>query len=779
MDVGAGLGKAAPFFAVRLAALPGLLLVLAGCATITGHDTRLDASLAASSARPFNGVVVVAKGRSIVDARAIGFADRARRTALRIDDRFVIGSLSKQITAALVLREVDRGRIDLDAPISAYLPIDAAWGTQVRIRHLLNHTAGIVAVDAPLQTAPGTTFAYSNLGYDLLGRIVERRADESFDTLARRLFETCGMTQSGTLSATGGRRPVPGYAEQSDGSFAIAPQTQQRQHVASGGVVSTASDLVRWNACLHSGGLLSPSSYTAMTTPSTHRPHRWGLLGYGFGLQVAGHAGAREFSHSGYVPGFIATMTYAPATGESLVVLENTSWRVDDMSRVFAPHDAMHDAMRPIRGARTTRRPVDILHYTARIEPDIAARTIKGRLVLRLASSVDGLDSVTLDNDGLSVDSVVAAGEPLAYKQQGRQLTITLSRPAAAGARREIEIEYHGAPRFGLQFHPDRPEIYSIFSTSQWLIGVDAPDERATLDLSVVLPAGLKTVANGRLVAHHALDDGRILYRWQQDRPVPAYTFGFAAGRFNEATQRHGRMRLRYLAGGFSDAQLRRLFADTADMLRYFERRAGVSYPGDSYTQALVAETIGQEMAGFSLMSEAYGGRVLADPRAGSLIAHEAAHQWWGNMITCRDWTHFWLNEGFATFMAATWMEHRFGPAEYREQVDGWRRRYEALQAAGTDRALVFPNWIKPTADDRAVVYQKGAYVLHLLREELGERDFWNGIRAYTRTHYGRSVNTTDLQRSMEKATGRDLSEFFGRWVYSTGETRLPGVVTH
>lgn len=435
-------------------------------------------------------------------------------------------------------------------------------------------------------------------------------------------------------------------------------------------------------------------------------------------------------------------------------------------------------AVWPTREANTTSRPVDILHYIAQIEPDIAERTVKGRLVVRLAVRTDGLDSVELDNDGLTVESVREAGEPLAYEQRGRRLRVALSRAASSGEKREIDIQFHGAPRFGLQFHPDRPEVYSIFSTSQWLIGIDAPDERATVDLSVILPGGLQAVGNGRLVARHALGDGRDIHRWRQDRPVPAYTFGFAAGRFNQATQRRGRTRLRYLAGTLSATELRHVFADTADMLGYFERRSGLPYPGESYTQALVAETIGQEMAGFSLMSEAFGRRVLADPRAGSLIAHEAAHQWWGNMVTSRDWNHFWLNEGFATFMAATYIEHRFGYAEYLKHVDGWRRRLETLKTAGADKALVFADWTKPTADDRAVVYQKGAYVLHLLREHLGERGFWDGIRKYTGTHFGQSVTTADFQKSMEKTTGRDLSEFFDQWVYpASGGTGAHGRV--
>jgi len=223
---------------------------------------------------------------------------------------------------------------------------------------------------------------------------------------------------------------------------------------------------------------------------------------------------------------------------------------------------------------------------------------------------------------------------------------------------------------------------------------------------------------------------------------------------------------LRYAGEGFSPDELSRVFRDTPDMLEFFTRRAGVPYPADSYTQVLVASTSGQEASGFSLLSDAYGRAILDDPAAISLIAHELAHQWWGNLVTCRDWTHFWLNEGFATFMAAAYDEERFGREAYLKDIERAHVRYEAVRETGGDRPLVFPDWNHPTAGDRTLVYQKGAYVLHLLREHVGYDRFWAGIRRYTAAHAGGSVTTDDFKRSMEEASGVSLSAFFDTWVY-------------
>lgn len=412
----------------------------------------------------------------------------------------------------------------------------------------------------------------------------------------------------------------------------------------------------------------------------------------------------------------------------------------------------------------SSEQAIDVLHYAARLDPELAGKTLRGRVAISFVLKTPGAKAVEFDAGELRIDAVREHGAALAFEKVGKRLRVSLPGPAHAGARHQIEIAYHGAPRFGLQFHPERDELYTIFSTSQWLVCIDAPAERATLDLSVALPAGLNAVGNGALVSRTPLDDGRELHLWRQSEPVPSFLYGFAAGRYTQVYEHSDGVTLRYLATELQTGQLRRIFADTGDMLRFFGKRAGIAYRG-RYTQALVARTIGQELAGFALMSEAHGRDVLVDPSDQALIAHEAAHQWWGNMVTCRSWSHFWLNEGFANFMAAAYLQHRFGEARYREQVEGWKRRLERLRADGVDHALVYRSWDGPSGDDRAVVYQKGAYVLHLLREELGEHAFWRGIRGYTRTHYGQSVTTTDFRQAMERASGRDLSAFFAIWV--------------
>jgi len=401
---------------------------------------------------------------------------------------------------------------------------------------------------------------------------------------------------------------------------------------------------------------------------------------------------------------------------------------------------------------------LDVLHYDVTIEPNITAKTIKGSVTIKFVS--DG-NEIEFDCGELVIDSVRVAGVPVKFVVKDRRLKIQLQKQS-----REVVIEYHGAPRYGIRFFPDRNQVYTIFSTSQWMVCIDDPADKATLTMKMIVPVSLVVVTNGRFVSEHDQPNARKISEWRQTKPIPTYIFGFAVGPYRVVTEKHRGVELRYVFTDFTDAEARRIFRDTADMLDFFEDRAGVRYPGPIYTQVLAAGGVEQEMDSFTALKEAYGKEVLENEQDQWLGAHEFAHQWWGNMVTCRDWNHFWLNEGIATFIAAAYLEHRFGREVYLRHIDSYRANYEKVRAAGKDKSLVFPDWLRPTREDRILVYDKGAYVMHLLREEMGERAFWDGLRRFTRRHFGKSVVTTDFTLAMEQAAGRSLNKFFSEWIY-------------
>lgn len=421
------------------------------------------------------------------------------------------------------------------------------------------------------------------------------------------------------------------------------------------------------------------------------------------------------------------------------------------------------------RERRASAGTVSIVHYDVHLMLDVGRGRISGTAVLTAVGRGGESDSVQLDSGDLIVDKVTLDGRDVRFSIVDHRLVVRFPRVIRDGERWPLSVTYHGQPRDGLRFFSSEEQVYTAFSTSQWLVCVDAPDQKATLRLSVTGPEGWVATGSGTPVERGARSSGDATHEWVLETPVSTYLFGFAVGRFRAVTEiRHG-VRLIYLGAAYSDAELRSIFRDTPDILTFFEQRAGVRYPGATYTQVLAAGRVEQEVSMFTLLSADYGRSLLTDPQDVWLEAHEFAHQWWGNGVTCRDWNHFWLNEGLATFMADAYKEHRLGRAAYQMEIEASRVRYERVRAAGHDRSLVFPDWSHPSAEDRVLVYHKGAYVLHLLRERLGERRFWAGIRGYTRAYMGKSVTTTDFQKAMERASGADLIDFFNQWVYSAG----------
>lgn len=409
---------------------------------------------------------------------------------------------------------------------------------------------------------------------------------------------------------------------------------------------------------------------------------------------------------------------------------------------------------------------IDVLHYKARIEPDITNGTILGRVNISFLMKEGEERSVKLNCGNLTIDSVYGGNEAISFNVANGLLLLNMDHHISADSVYEVEIRYHGKPTRGIRFFPRLQQVYTVFFAREWLICNDKPNDRATLQLNLIMPKELQVVANGTLSSKTPLIDGKIDYQWDQEMPVPPYVFGFTAGRFNRYTESVDSVKLQYFSGDYTENELSQIFQETRTMVNFFEDRSGIPYPGNTFSQILTEGNVSQEMAAFAVLRNSYGRQVLNNDAEINLSAHELAHQWWGNQITCKNWSHFWLNEGFAVFMSSAYKEHRFGKEEYLKDIDAYFNAYKKVADKGNDKPLVFPDWSNPTADDRLLVYYKGAYVLHLLRNELGEEVFWRALRVYSQSYFGKSVVSADFQKILEKVSGRDLSVFFAKWVY-------------
>jgi D-alanyl-D-alanine carboxypeptidase len=314
-----------------------------------GIEQKLNALIDKDRAQAFNGIIMISKDGSTIYTHCKGFSDLDKKTALRFDDQFIIGSISKQITAVLVLQSLEKGRVKLDMPIRFYLPeLREAWADSVNIHHLLTHTHGITALDKPLAFKPGSQFQYSQLGFDLLARILEHSNGRSFASLSDELFKFCGMKHSSHPDIHQYTRLVKAYSANTKG--VLEPDTNGfRNYVAAGTFISSAYDQYLWNSFLHNGKLLKEDTYQTMFSrqPNATRAHPlFGPTSYAYGTTIDTSKGLLQVGQTGLTPGFVSMNFYFPETRTSLIILENIEYNTEDLKNTFFYHTRILDILR-------------------------------------------------------------------------------------------------------------------------------------------------------------------------------------------------------------------------------------------------------------------------------------------------------------------------------------------------------------------------------------------------------------------------------------------------
>ena len=297
--------------------------------------------------RPFTGRILVSDNQQTYVDLTIG-------NDIHADSRFLIGSISKTITATLVLRAVDQQKLTLEDDITDYLNIVTEH--PITIAQLLNHTSGILAPKSPglnarSQFIPGSQFNYSNYGYKLLGDILSQSDQMPYAELVNQFAKQYQLDISadvGEITDLYAQQPrlVQGFMEQQQQRVLLDEFTIDNGFIAFGAMQASSQGIAAFIESLTQQQFLSAASLQAMTSPSAKRPHRWGELNYGYGLQISQQSGLVEYSHTGYLPGYISAMLYYPQAQLSVVILENTSWDLDNMERVFGLHDKIRQAIR-------------------------------------------------------------------------------------------------------------------------------------------------------------------------------------------------------------------------------------------------------------------------------------------------------------------------------------------------------------------------------------------------------------------------------------------------
>lgn len=303
-------------------------------------NATIDSLLNIQSVTPFNGIIYCVSDDKILLNKVQGFSDLTAKSPLNFTDQFVIGSISKQFTAAIILKEYERKNVQLHVPVRWYLPeLKQKWADSVTIHHLLTHTHGIVDINQPSIFPVGTSYNYSQIGYDLLAKIAERVTGKKFDVLSKELFNKCGMTSTLHPYSDGIKSLVIGYTAKYD-ELDVEVNSFQN-YPAAGGFISTVEDLVRWNECLHQGKVLKKKTLKLMQTKYHEAVRNHPLFGqthYGYGITITNKNEILQLGQTGFAPGFVSMNYYYPETKTSLILLSNTVYGEGDLKKAFEYH---------------------------------------------------------------------------------------------------------------------------------------------------------------------------------------------------------------------------------------------------------------------------------------------------------------------------------------------------------------------------------------------------------------------------------------------------------
>lgn len=431
-----------------------------------------------------------------------------------------------------------------------------------------------------------------------------------------------------------------------------------------------------------------------------------------------------------------------------------------------------------------------VLSYEFSLELPASGKRIRGEMLARLAGP-PVTDSVTFHLSTEMQATSVTAGcaverTALTFAQHGDSLRVAV--PSGADAARRLtclRVRYEGEPADGLIIGTDSAKRWMAFGDNfpnrarHWLPTMDHPSRKATVTFEVNAPDNLTVVANGAPAGITKLPNGRQLTRWHEARPIPTYDFVVAAAPLVMTD-------LGPTACGFAEnggcvpqmvytapEQAKFMpgaFARAGEIVEFFARTVG-AYPYEKLAH-LQSTTRWGGMENASAIF--YYDRAFRRPGGvdDGLIAHETAHQWFGNAVTEREWAHMWLSEGFATFFAALWAQHAHGDSAYVSELT--RNRESVLRGkAASERAVIDSVETDPNALLNENSYQKGGLVLHMLRQELGDSVFFAALRRYYAAHRHANALTADLQRAFEETSGQSLGWFFDQWLRRPGWAQL------
>ena len=437
----------------------------------------------------------------------------------------------------------------------------------------------------------------------------------------------------------------------------------------------------------------------------------------------------------------------------------------------------------------------DVQHYSLRVSFDRPKKKVIGDTTVELKPLKNGFREVALDSVGMEYSSVTldSTGIDLKYKTGGGSVTVTLDRAYSANETIAIRFRYTAEPKKGVYFVDeeklDDKKLHSAQIWSQgeadearhWFPSFDFPSDKATVEEYITADKGETVVGNGDLIEQKDNGDGTITHHYDMPIPFSTYLVSFVIGEYVKTSEKYNDIPLGYYVYPGRESIVPKAFGATRDVLRVYEELIKIPFPYSKYDQTIVAKFNFGGMENITATTLADNEIFFAEYPFGQsaaidLVSHEAAHSWFGDLVTCRNWAELWLNEGFATYMEAAFLEKMYGRPAYIAKVMSDAETFLADDAVNPKRNGLFnrnAGDVNALFERPATTYNKGGAVLHTLREQIGDKAFWSGVNAYLTRHKFSNVESTDLKDAMEAASGTKLDWFFNQWVYGIGSPKL------
>lgn len=434
---------------------------------------------------------------------------------------------------------------------------------------------------------------------------------------------------------------------------------------------------------------------------------------------------------------------------------------------------------------------VDVLNYAFRIELFDTTDEIKCTVTIDVRYVGEGVEFLRLDlvkasaalaNKGMSVSQVLSEGKSLNFSHENDELKIKLPAASQLNQRSQYTIIYSGVPATGLKIANNKYGDRTFFSDNwpdkgrNWLSVVDHPYDKAKCEFIVTAPSHYQVVSNGLKVEETDLANGNRITHWKQSVPIASWLYVLGVARF--AVQQVDQYDHKSIEtwvyyqdreAGFYD------FAEpTKKVLEFYSDRIGpFAYEKLANIQSNSVSG-GMEAASAILYSE---NSVVGDKneRWRDVVIHEIAHQWFGNAVTESDWDDVWLSEGFATYFTLLFIEHEYGHDAFMRGLASSKKRVDSFYAQHPGNRIIHDNLKDMSQVTSSQTYQKGSWILHMLRGMVGEDVFWKGIQSYYKKYQNLNATTSDFRREMEEASGKDLKIFFKQWLYKPGALMLNG----